>query len=52
MLRNLAVLGLFPPDLTGADYLVAIPITLLIVGVKAVEYLTRPAQTARRAARL
>ena len=42
----LALLGIFPGDITGVNIMVAFPATILVVVAKAAEYLTRPAQTA------
>ncbi len=47
----LAVLGVFPGDITGVNLMVALPLTILVLVAKGAEYLTRPAQTARQAGR-
>ncbi len=51
VLWTLAVLGVFPGDITGSNIMVAFPATVLVAVAKGAEYLTRPAQTARQAGR-
>ena len=43
----LALLGIFPGDITGVNIMVAFPATVLVAAVKGVEYLTRPAKAPR-----
>ena len=43
----LAVLGIFPGDITGVNLMVALPLTILVIVAKAAEYLTRPVRTAQ-----
>ena len=51
VLWTLAVLGVFPGDITGSNIMVAFPATVLVAVAKRAEYLTRPAQTAQQAGR-
>ena len=44
----LALLGIFPGDITGVNIMVAFPATVLVAAVKGVEYLTRPSQAAQQ----
>ena len=48
----LALFGIFPGDITGVNIMVAFPATILVATAKAVEYLTRPDQTARQAPKM
>ena len=50
VLWTLAVLGVFPGDITGSNIMVAFPATVLVAVAKGAEYLTRPEQTAHQAA--
>lgn len=48
----LALLGIFPGDITGVNIMVAFPVTILVAVAKVTEYLTRPAQTAQQAPKM
>ena len=47
----LAVLGIFPGDITGVNLMVALPLTILVIVAKVAEYLTRPAITSKKSIR-
>ena len=47
----LALLGIFPGDITGVNLMVALPLTILVIVAKAAEYLTRPAITSKKSIR-
>ena len=48
VLWMLALLGVFPGDITGVNIMVAFPATILVIVANGVEYLTRPAQAAQQ----
>ena len=51
MLWVLALLGVFPGDITGVNLMVAFPLTILVIVAKAAEYLTRPAIASKKSIR-